>query len=349
MRKGTLRSLAVIICLCLMVSAFSACNTKTEEPSSEAETTQQKNVEGAQNPLTGEMNLSKNAVGNRPIAVMINNIPVARPQWGLCSPDIVVEGLVEGGATRMMWLYANVDDIPEKIGSVRSARHDFVELATGFDAFFIHWGGSTYAYDSLQSIGLAHIDGQTNKAYYGRDTSTGKAREHTGYITGGNIKKAMKDKDIRTKVSEANKSPFTFAKESRDLTGQSCKKVYVPFSQLTSHTFEYKAADKKYYNFIDGAPMTQSDGQQMAVENVLILYTGISSMNDAAGCIDMNLSSGKGIYINGGKSEEIIWKKGNATNTLTLQSKDGTALLLNAGKSWIGLVPASLTSSVTIS
>ena len=67
------------------------------------------------NPLTGMSGFD--AQGKRPVAVMINNSKPARPQWGLCTPDIVVEGVTEAGITRMLWLYADIDDVPDKLKS----------------------------------------------------------------------------------------------------------------------------------------------------------------------------------------------------------------------------------------
>lgn len=78
-------------------------------------------------PLTGLSGFK--AQGKCPIAIVVNNSKPARPQWGLCTPDIVFEGVTEAGITRMLWLYSDINKIPDKVGSLRSARHDFVEIA----------------------------------------------------------------------------------------------------------------------------------------------------------------------------------------------------------------------------
>lgn len=116
---------AAILFFVTMAIGFSACgNGEEPEGSTAPKGSQPVQTEQTVNPLTGLSGFREAAVGHRPVAVMINNAPAARPQWGLCSPDIVLEGLAEGGITRMMWLFADVQSIP-KIGSVRSARHDF--------------------------------------------------------------------------------------------------------------------------------------------------------------------------------------------------------------------------------
>jgi len=127
----------------LLVASLTACGNQDDTSSVVSEESAPSSVAEVKyeniNPLTGENNLATSAKGQRPIAFMINNNPNARPHWGLCSADVVIEGLVEGGSTRMMWLFSDVSNVP-KIGSLRSMRHDFVEIADGFD--LVWWGGA---------------------------------------------------------------------------------------------------------------------------------------------------------------------------------------------------------------
>lgn len=173
----------VVLAVCIGAGIFFV-TSRDEEPSTQppAVNTEPSSEElnNIINPLTGERGFSEAAVGKRPVAFMINNAPAARPQWGLCTPDIVFEGLVEGGATRMMWVYADAEKIPEKIGSMRSARHDFLEIAESLDAVFVHWGGSTYAYDAMKERNPAHIDGIYIGSYSHRDNTRNTPIEHRG-------------------------------------------------------------------------------------------------------------------------------------------------------------------------
>ena len=94
------------------------------------------------NPLTGESDYNAGAVGKRPIAVVIDNASGARPQYNIDTPDIIVEGEVEGGETRMLWLYADMTNLPEMVGPNRSARPSYVQFSELFDSIFVHFGGS---------------------------------------------------------------------------------------------------------------------------------------------------------------------------------------------------------------
>ena len=98
---------AALLALVVALSAFAACGKKDDikpDDTSAPSQTEAPAVPGDINPLTGLSGLSESAQGKRPVAVVVENSPEARPQWGLCSPDVVIEGLAEGGITRRLWL-----------------------------------------------------------------------------------------------------------------------------------------------------------------------------------------------------------------------------------------------------
>lgn len=292
------------------------------------------------NPLTGLSGFNENAYGKRPIAVVVENAPAARPQWGLCSPDIVIEGIVEGGITRMLWLYADVNTIP-KVGPLRSARHDFVEMAEGLNAIFVHWGGSWAAYETIKTDNIDHIDGMTYSGqYFFRDKSRNVALEHTGYTNGESIAKALSGLGINTELNTAYFSPFKFSAQDTPATpaGGVCQSVSFVFSSSYKHEFKYNATDKLYYNFMNTNPMVEDSGKQMAVTNVIVLYCPIYPWNDAKGHMEMDLTGGTGVLVTSGGYENISWKKGEPNNLLKLFVADGSELKLNPGKSYIGFV-----------
>ncbi|GAE46598.1 hypothetical protein JCM21738_3513 [Mesobacillus boroniphilus JCM 21738] len=89
-------------------------------------------------PLTGVGTAEESS--DRAVAVVVNNHPQARPQSGLHKADIVQEVLAEGDVTRFIAIFQS--EQPENIGPVRSAREYFIDLASGYDSFFIAHGYS---------------------------------------------------------------------------------------------------------------------------------------------------------------------------------------------------------------
>ncbi|MEA2056370.1 MAG: DUF3048 domain-containing protein [Patescibacteria group bacterium] len=80
----------------------------------------------------------------RPLFVMIENTPDARPQSGLSKADVVFELIAEGGVTRfgaMFYCAAQAQDVT--IAPIRSARTYFVDYASGFyRPLYVHVGGA---------------------------------------------------------------------------------------------------------------------------------------------------------------------------------------------------------------
>ena len=94
---------------------------------------------------------------------MIAGDEEARSLSGISFADIVVEmPVVTGSITRMLAIFVCED--PGEIGSVRSARHDFIPLAQGFDAILAHWGGSRLALGELNEKIMDNLDALPN--YY---------------------------------------------------------------------------------------------------------------------------------------------------------------------------------------
>ena len=220
MNKTLVKVISILMVLSVVMLSFAACGgkedfTKVDGEVSTTETTTEAPKATNINPFTGAADLSEAAIGARPIAVMVENSPEARPQWGMSTPDVIIEGMVEGGITRMMWLYADVSKMP-KVGPTRSARHDFVEIVAGMNAIYAHWGGSgqgnnTYAYAALSKYDIDNIDGITYSGkYFKRDTSRtgGSANEHTGYTSGELLTKAISALKIETKAKNDNWTMF---------------------------------------------------------------------------------------------------------------------------------------------
>ena len=112
----------------------------------------------------------------RPYAVMINNISVARPlQSGLQDAYLMYEIIVEGGITRYMALF--MDQNTTRIGSIRSARHYFLDYALENDAIYVHHGQSPQAQRDFSALGVDRIVVDNSKTGW-RDKSLNVANIH---------------------------------------------------------------------------------------------------------------------------------------------------------------------------
>lgn len=336
--------LALMLALSMGI-IFAACtpseqgNNSSEVASVENESETQQN-KLAVNPLTGEETLSKTAVNKRPIGVMINNIKASLPQRGIAEADLYYEAVAEGGITRILALFSDVDKIPD-IGSLRSARHYYLSLAMGHDAIYCHFGGSPYSLNYIKNNGIKTINFISTAASYRDPNRVGKyAYEHTAFTDGERLKKAINKKGIKTDGNIAD--AYKFGDNAAVLsTGNAATSITVPFSGSTKATYTYDAATGLYKkgqfnaNHIDSAT-----GETLAVKNVFVLQTTIGSLANADknGRLDFDLSGGTGYYACDGKIIHITWKKGGYNDPMKYYTLDGKELTVAPGKSWVSII-----------
>ncbi len=342
------KALALTIALIFILGTFTACGDKTEEETTTEPTTAPPTTEAVAiiNPLTGEENYDKALVKNRPVFVSVENHPDARPQWGLTSSDIVWEMVAEGGITRMLLMYADASRLPDKIGPTRSARHYFVELVEGFDAIFVHFGGSPLGYSYINNHGVDHIDGMSDSGF-SRDNSRGVATEHTAYTTKSGVINNIEKKGFRTTLESEYENPFKFNKTAVELSGGECTELTVPHSSSYTYKYTYNADGKVYYSSLNGNRFMDDNGTQQHFENVIVLYANISSLGDGTARMTIDYSSGNGIYASNGTYQKITWKKGDSDDMLKLYNTDGNELSLNQGRSYIGIIDSGRTVSIS--
>ncbi len=314
-------------------------DTQTEpEPVTEPEPEQ---YTGPRNPLTN-LPCEKDYTGKRPFAIMINNISIALPQVGVSKADIIFELPVEGGITRMMALYQDMSDAGT-VGSVRSSRHYFLDIAQAFDAVYIHAGGSNQAYLAIKNRGINNIDGvNSSPEMFFRDAArrSSMGYEHSLMMDTSLLDGVLSKKSIRTDLNSANTIPFAFSDELDMTGGETATTVTVRFSSSKRTSALYDEAEGVYKltqngaNYIDGAT-----SEQLAVTNVIVLYADFWQIaGDTAGRLDAKLTgSGEGYFACGGKYVPITWSKASTSDQFVLKLKDGSPLTIKSGKTYFAI------------
>lgn len=332
----TLRLLAIVMS-CVLILALCGCN-KTEEPTivdittTAAPTTIDPYIT---NPLTGVKNLKREMENKRPVAVMINNIKVAQDvQTGLNNADMVFETLVEGGITRLMAVYSDISSVSQ-IGTIRSARYSYAELACGLDARYIHCGSDNkYCTPLMNELELDHIDLNADDGSMSKRISNGHDYEHTLYTYGDKIYKTYKKG--RTDIKQRAVGVYSFNAENSPVTyDDSAIKVKVRFSDFYVTTFEYDKKANKYVRIVDGEKLTDYvSGEKEKFTNVFVLNTDVYALSDGQH-MRSQLDEGSGTYISNGSCVKIKWKKGDSTDALKFFDLEGNELKINAGNSYI--------------
>ncbi len=360
----------------LMILGLFACGTEKQpaetDGTTEPETTEAQPPETEEipvivvpdniNPLTG-LECDKDLSTSRPVAVMLNNLREAIPQHSVSQCDILYECLAEGGITRLMGVFADYEALGV-VGSVRSARHYYIDLAQNHDAIYIHAGESIpYARQELDNRGIDHICGVHmyvgDMFYRDQDRLQTMSLEHTLMTTGEKIKSGIALKKFRTELKEgyAGKTAYAFAPygETVTLEGGESKCLYLPYSKYQQARFDYNEQDGKYYRFqfedkehlahIDG-----NNGEQISFDNIFVVFCPSARIpGDSYGRLDVTTEgTGTGYYITGGKYIPITWEKPTADSAITYFGADGEPLMVNRGKTFVSIFPVSSKNEVQL-
>ncbi len=303
------------------------------------------------NPLTG-LASERDLTEARPYAVMINNIRKATPQAGITRADMIFEIPVEGNITRLMGIYQDLTGL-DVIGSVRSARPYFIDIARGFDAVYIHAGGSDDAYAALKSTGITHIDGTngTNATFF-RDQERAQTMgmEHSWMLDVPTVEPYLTKLGERLTHNDGFSAGFTFA-ETEGRTGARAERAEAKFNSSKSTFFEYDRTTGLYKVSQYDAPMTdENTGEQLAVRNVVALRVRVSPIaGDTEGRLRATLTgSGSGTYLVDGVMQTINWLRTSDGAQFTFTDEDGNPLTFAPGSTYFAILPIS-TGSIQVS
>lgn len=278
----------------------------------------------------------------RPYAVMINCHNGALPQAGLNNAYIVYELMVEGGITRMMALFKDKD--VNKIGSIRSARTQYLDYMYENDAIYVHAGGAEDANKRIRNEGINDVD--VDGVYGIRDTSLNRAWEHKLFTTTALIKKGATDKGYRQTTDM--KSLLKYTTEEIDPTkynGSSiANNISIQYSYYRTSNYTYDSESKTYLRSMNNTANTDLvTGEQYKVKNILVYGVNYSNYCDHGYCqyqkID-NIGTGEGLYITNGYSIPITWEKASKNSRTIYKLKEtGKELELNDGNTYIQIYP----------
>ncbi|MEF2967802.1 DUF3048 domain-containing protein [Paenibacillus sp. M1] len=274
--------------------------TETEEPPNEEPVAVASPYSA---PLTG-MPLEE-PLTRRPLALMINNAPAARPQSGLFGADIVYEVLAEGGVTRLVSIFhSNADEA--KIGPIRSIRPYMIELGESYHGVLVHAGASNDAYAVLQRQHKEDLDEITNAgAYFWRDKS--RKAPHNLY---SNVEQLMEGAAKRGYATEDTEVPtYTFREPNDIIEGEAASSVEIKF-QLENYKvkYEYDTQTNLYKRYINGSPHTDLEtGETLTAANVVVLGADHKVLDEVGRlAVDLELG-GQAVLFQGGKMIRGEW------------------------------------------
>lgn len=241
----------------------------------------------------------------------------------------------------------------EKVGSIRSARKYFVQLAQGYGAAYVHAGGSGEASNYLRTLKNMDLDAGNSAVHFYRDKdrlNSGYSIEHTLFSSGEKILAYAKQCSVSTELEKEKTYGMTFD-DAKVIPGKNAKKVTVyfnfggtPTAYTKSTAFTYDAKTKLYTasqhggDYIDG-----NTKKAIAFRNVVALYAPTSLQSDNYLLTVNTTGSGTGYYACNGQMVSIKWSRASVNDPFTFTLENGDPLTFGVGTTYIGVIPTGAT------
>ena len=294
------------------------------------------------NPLNGE--IVDEPFTGRIFASTISNMSENMPHVNLCKADVVFESYVNmNNIVRCLALFSNVEEV-EAIGSTRSTRPIFNQIAQHYDLIVAHAGGSSTALGDAANRGVENFnieswDVMQNVATSYRDKEYKRSLENSLFAIGAGLKEYAELAGFPTTLERDY--GFRFTEDGVPADGEDAQSItiHLNYKKAKKDTvMNYDEELGKYAWSQYGKVMQdQITGETEAFTNVLALTTAVT--NEGIYHYADFSAGGTGYYANGGKLIPITWTCAGDKEPLLFHTMDGQELEIGVGNTYIAILP----------
>lgn len=271
---------------------------------------------------------------NIPVGVIIDNFSQSWPSSGINQAAIVYEAPVEADITRLLVIY-ELENLPDKIGPVRSARPYFAEWAEEYQGLFIHAGGSPEFLKKADSYNFFNLDEISyNGSYFYREKN--KDRPHNLYMEKESVLSLLTDKEINKKIKPGFNYWFFNSEKSFE---DSLVNLIVKIGYREPVVWQYDSKTETYLRFQNGQPFLDEQGEQIRTNNIVIQKTEIEVLDSVGRRFIKTEGQGEAIFFQKGFLVEGYWRN-NGNRTFFYNKKDQEINFL-PGSIWIEIVSSN--------
>jgi len=270
---------------------------------------------------------------NIPLVFIIDNFSQDWPPQGINQAAIIYEAPVEADITRLLVIF-DLENLPQTIGPIRSARPYFAEWAEEYQGLFIHAGGSPEFLQKADNYNFFRLDEISyNGGYFYREQS--KDPPHNLYINKNNILQAIKDKGWPTKLGPgfiywSNQSSVT------NLTDSVFSNLIVKINYREPVVWQYDKETDFYFREQNNQPFLDALGNQVKAKNVVIQKTKINILDSVGRRFIKTEEEGEALIFQEGNLINGYWKN-NGERTLWYDKKNQEIEFL-PGNIWVNVV-----------
>lgn len=304
------------------------------------------------NEFTGLL-IDESIKDQRPLAIMVDNERTALDHFGVNDADIVYEmvnSTLNDRITRFMCVIKDWGKI-EQFGSVRSARVTNCYLAGEYNAILCHDGGPFYINDYVNKPEVDHLSGVFSRV------NNGKSREFTEYVKPGDLQKyILNAENMSQNYNEYYTGDhFLFAESDAmrlntfNNERSASEKIELPYKHNGSKLFYNK--DTGLYDYYEYGAYHKdgATGEILSFKNLIIQKAHMGVYDDHGYMVfDIVYNNGEGYYIADGKCVDITWEREGLTDNTVFRGADGEPIVLNAGHTYIAIVPDDSWDQVVI-
>ena len=319
---------------------------KLIEEDNEEDLIKDENIAEYKSPLSG---IECENYNRRPVAVMLSGDAITRPLSGLSQADMIFEmPVITGSVTRVMAVF--VCENPWEIGSVRSARHDFIPLVAGIGAIFVHWGGSHFALDKLNNHIIDNLDALKDRFNVFYRKSDAPAAPHNGFTS---INRILQAAEKTGYSAENNFGGYDFyTNEEVNLQRQEYKEkqicanspegcaLTINYPMPFKVKYEYNYDSNFYLRERSGyAEMDKNTKSQIRAKNIVAMITKSTQIDDQYNTVEVE-GEGKAFIFQNGRKIEGAWKKDKESieSKMVFLDNVGQELKLVPGQTWIEII-----------
>jgi hypothetical protein len=287
-------------------------------------------------------------VPKRPaLAIKVENLPAARPQYGLAQADVVYEEPVEAGITRFIVIYQCNDS--SHVEPVRSGRWIDPDLLSQYGAhpLFAYAGAVQPVVDKVDTSSL--IDVGVDRAPvsdFWRDFN--RPAPHN-LVTST---EALYAYGFSHGASRTPPRPvFQFGPLPH--TGTPAAAVSIPY-EYSPVTWTWHPSQGVYFrSYSDTGPATLGGGGQISAANVVIMHvvpyqsSFVEDVNGDHETLLVLTGSGPLEVVRNGAAITGTWNRPNLSDLTKLLDSKGHLIPLAPGVTWIELVPTTIPYTVT--
>jgi Protein of unknown function (DUF3048) N-terminal domain/Protein of unknown function (DUF3048) C-terminal domain len=280
-------------------------------------------------PLTGLPDLAAQALQRPALSIKIENTPEARPQTGLDNADVVYEQITEGGITRFVAVFNS--NVPPVAGPVRSGRAMDPDLLAPLGGIFAYSGGINETVQAISATPGVHVivDTGSDPALF-RDHT--KVAPHNLY--------AHTDQLLARGGKPVPPNPlWQFLPTSTPFGGDGVKAFTVAYDPLYRPTYTYDPASNTWKRSIGVTAFMDSDGQQVAPTNVIVMFVACCLNSPEAGAFQ-TVGHGDITVFSAGRELQGKWSRSDRTQPIQYTDNNGNPLKLTPGKTWVELFPS---------